>query len=64
MNAKEKHAIRGIVRDMRHNIKEVNSFIAEKGGLSIDGFIYRVKLQANDLHNMTVGLYYFEDDDI
>ena len=55
MNADERNAIRGIVRDMKHNIEQVNQFLMKKGGLSTDGFIYRVERQAKSLEDLVEG---------
>ncbi len=49
MNAKEKEVLSDMARDMDYNVERVRSFIAKKGGLTIDGFIYRVEVQAKEI---------------
>ena len=58
MNAKEKKIITNMIRDMRHNSKQVKEYIAKKGGLETDAYIERVEMEARDLEYLVDGTYF------
>ena len=60
MKAIERQTLEDMKKDIEHDVIQVKSFLADKGGLSLDGFIYRVELKAKGIGEILDGTYPWE----
>lgn len=60
MNTQEKRAFVSMRADMEFDVKSVNSFLDNKGGLTVEAFIDRVSIRARDIQQIINGTYPWE----
>ena len=60
MNSVERRTLEGMIRDIEFDVTQVKSFLADKGGLTLEAFIARVAVRAEDIRKILDGTYPWE----
>ena len=61
VSGKERRTLEGMKRDIEHDVRQVKSYLENKGGLTLEAFIDRVELKAKDIEKILDGTYPWED---